>query len=408
MADRVVFSNGNNHSFDTAQELHINEIVYGNMTSVDIDDYYKIHFNGSGTMQFLLKINKNTRYNMYIYEEGNYTTHIAHMGGNLGSERKIIRPVENKTYYIRVYAYNADSIDHNTAGYDYNLQFIPTVATGISLNFSDNQYIRTSSVDLEYTTTPSNAYVQCIFQSCDSAVTVNDNNTLQASKDAATIVTVTDLYNGESDSKLVIFELHSAPYNVAIPTNRRCNWNQKHSGVTNLFGGSACTLVAGLDVANIYATNSTGYTPSDMVNYWTEDGKFTWQIPGPGRIKPYYYVTTPSNVASSLAAEYVRQNYICYIKNEIYNGRPVIINLGSDVNHNHSVVAYKYLSTSAVSQNETPTEMDRIQVFDPENGGNNTDIGGRDVTLWEAYRYNYSATLTSDFIIWSLRPTAPQ
>lgn len=122
MADKAVFSNGNNHSFNTAQELHINEIVYGNMTSVNIDDYYKINFSGSGQMQFLLKISDDTRYNMYIYEEGNLTTHIAHMGGNAGNDRSITRLVENKTYYIKIYAYDANSINHNTSGYDYNLR----------------------------------------------------------------------------------------------------------------------------------------------------------------------------------------------------------------------------------------------------------------------------------------------
>ena len=296
------------------------------------------------------------------------------------------------------------------------LEFVPTGAEAISLDFSDNQVISTPVVNLSYTTTPPNAYVKCNYELYGSDATLNQsNNTLHASKNTAVILTVkAQCHNANgrelSESKLIVFDLYTAPYAVNIPNDRRCNWNQKHPGVTSLFGPSACTLVAGLDVANIYATNDTGYTPSDMVNYWTTYNRYTWEIPGSGRLSSYLiFDDVPDNVSSSLAAEYVRQCYICYIKNEIYNGRPVIVNLGPNVDNNHSVVAYKCMDMPVISRlGETPTEMNKIQVFDPENGGDVSDIEGRDVTLWEAFRFNFNAKETADFIIWSLRPTIPQ
>lgn len=175
MADKAVFSNGNNHSFNTAQELHINEIVYGNMTSVNIDDYYKINFSGSGQMQFLLKISDDTRYNMYIYEEGNLTTHIAHMGGNAGNDRSITRLVENKTYYIKIYAYDANSINHNTSGYDYNLQFVPTIAEAFTFNLSRNFIRDTESSVASFTPTNSNAYVDISYTTDNDYISINNN-----------------------------------------------------------------------------------------------------------------------------------------------------------------------------------------------------------------------------------------
>ena len=96
-------------------------------------------------------------------------------------------------------------------------------------------------------------------------------------------------------------------------------------------------------------------------------------------------------------------------QNEIYNGRPVIVNLGTDRLNNHSVVAYEYMSTPDISNlEEAPTELNKIKVFDPENGGDNSNIEGRNVTLWEAYRYNFHAKLMEEFVIWGLRPTSPQ
>lgn len=52
--------------------------------------------------------------------------------------------------------------------------------------------------------------------------------------------------------------------------------------------------------------------------------------------------------------------------------------------------------------------MHKIKVFDPENGGDESNIEGRNVTLWEAYRYNFDAKLTEEFVIWGLRTTLPQ
>lgn len=397
----------NNHTLSNAYTVDIDDMVCGNIGSSSQIDFYRIIFDGSGNIEFKLTIPDSARYTMRLLDENANLLDVKK--GNTGETRSIIYNVQpNVPYIVRI---NADSATDVVSNENYTLQFVPSIADSISLNFSNNQIIHTSNIAIGYTTNPQNAYVKHDYKSNNPNVTINSNSlTLHGSKSEATIVTITDLLSEKTNSKLIIFDLYTAPYGVNIPTDRRCNWNQKHSGVTSLYGRKACTLVSGLDVANIYSTNSNGYTPSDMKAFWDKDNGYTWSIPKPGRISSAAYtVDPPKNVETALIKDYIRQSYICYIKNEIYNGRPVIVNLGTDRLNNHSVVAYEYMSTPDISNlEEAPTELNKIKVFDPENGGDNSNIEGRNVTLWEAYRYNFHAKLMEEFVIWGLRPTSPQ
>jgi len=153
---------------------------------------------------------------------------------------------------------------------------------------------------------------------------------------------------------------------LGMPSGPRCNWSQKHSGVTNHFGTGACTLVSGLDCANFYATNGVGYTPNDMrgETYWKNG--FTRNIPGPGVIG--------GKVEGSKAY------LLSQIKSEIDAGRPVIINIGPAEDKNHTVFAYGYTNNAQ--------DFADIKVYDPANL-DTTDIAGRDVTLYNAMDYNH-------------------
>lgn len=165
---------------------------------------------------------------------------------------------------------------------------------------------------------------------------------------------------------------------LEMPVGPRCNWNQKNYAVTQYFGASACTLVAGLDAANYYATNGIGYTPASMLNYWISGQGFTWQIPGPGTIEAEIGGKT-------------QEQFLAIMKSEIDAGHPVLVNIG-EANNNHTVFAYGYVNSAA-------TKSD-IYVYDPANMDTG-NIAGREDTLYGAMAYN-----SNRFTIRSLRPTS--
>lgn len=158
---------------------------------------------------------------------------------------------------------------------------------------------------------------------------------------------------------------------LPMPSGIRCNWNQKHSGVTSLFGGSACTLVAGLDVGNFYATNGVGYTPASMntTTYWISNVGYTWQVPGPGAFTGEVFKS----------ANYSQADLRAKAKEQIDAGRPVVIDIGPDGNHSHTMFCYGYKNGAATNED--------IYVFDPANL-DTSSIEGRAVTLANAMTYN--------------------
>lgn len=167
---------------------------------------------------------------------------------------------------------------------------------------------------------------------------------------------------------------------LSMPAGINCNWNQKNSEVTQYFGSSACTLVAGLDVANFYCTNTTGYYPNDMnsTTYWTPGVGYTWAVPGTGTI------------GSKVCENSTKEICLARIKSEIDGGKPVIVNIGSSTD-NHTLFAYGYINGA--------TDYSDIKVYDPANLVI-SEIHGRIVDLYNAMDYN-----GDKFNIWSLRPT---
>lgn len=157
---------------------------------------------------------------------------------------------------------------------------------------------------------------------------------------------------------------------LQMPEGRNCNWNQKCEAVTKLFGASACTLVAGLDVANFYSTNSAGYEPSDMYNstYWGTSG-YTWEVPGDGYINK-------TKITKSTVSE-----YLAAIKSEIVAGHPVLVTVyNSTTKEYHTVFAYGYTNGA--------TSTADISVFDPANTKYPSSEYGRVTDLANAMTFN--------------------
>ena len=406
----IVNDNGNNHSFNTAQNVTINNVVSGSINALGEVDHYKITFDGNGEVEFILTAPETAEYALTLYKSTNSSNALSY-GSSDGNGHISLKynVTAGTTYIVRI---TINGTNYNTNYALYSLRFNPTVATNIELGITNGTEISYNTLTLSHIKTPSNAYAACTYTASNNNVSINSGS-ITPRNDGVAFISVFDSCSGITDNKFVIINRLPSSHAISIPTDRRCNWNQKHSGVTSIFGRKACTLVAGLDVANIYSTNSSGYTPSDMNSstYWDSIDGYKWTIPGPGQIRSSYTFVndSPSDVDESIKQEYILQGYIRFIKNEIYNGRPVIINLGPNSKNNHSVVAYKYMNTPQISTNENPTEMNKIMVYDPENGGNESDIEGRNVTLWEAFRYNFisnSANSWKTFAIWSLRPTS--
>ena len=164
-----------------------------------------------------------------------------------------------------------------------------------------------------------------------------------------------------------------AMFILELPDGPRCNWSQKHSGVTAYFGTRACTLVAGLNAANIYATDGIGYSPANMNSsvYWGASG-YKWVMPGQARFG-----------AIKKSADYSEAELLAFIRDQINLGQPPLIDIGPNGDSSHTVVAYGYRKNAATTND--------IYVFDPAHLPER-EIEGRAVSLYNAmgyYNINY-------------------
>ena len=266
---------------------------------------------------------------------------------NLGSNQ-VVRSMNNTNYALNAYRtdWNCDVYTVNSDSY-VNFLSLGNDVYRIQLKSDTTKY-------LTATGTASNSNVNW--------QTLNASATTQKWK----ITTITGGGGGTGTSKI-----------LSMPSGPRCNWNQKHNGVTQYFGTGACTLVAGLDVANFYATNGVGYTPSSMnsTTYW--QGGYTWKVPGPGVIAPKITGT--------------KAQLLARIKSEIDDGHPCIVTIGYSADPSHTVFAYGYKNAAA--------DYADIYVYDPANM-TTSDIAGRVVDLYNAMDYNHDY-----FNIFSIRPT---
>ena len=130
-------------------------------------------------------------------------------------------------------------------------------------------------------------------------------------------------------------------------------------------------MVSGLDMANFYATDGVGYSPSNMnsTNYWGSSG-YTWKVPGPGKFTGEYYAHKQGLSQDELRAK---------IKEQIDAGKPPVIDIDLDPTDSHTMFCYGY-------KNGAATNAD-ILVYDPANL-DESSITGRDTTLAEAMTYN--------------------
>lgn len=135
-----------------------------------------------------------------------------------------------------------------------------------------------------------------------------------------------------------------------------------------------------MDVANFYATNGVGYTPASMKPYWISNVGYNWKMPAPG------YFTN----VNSTSANYSQADLRAKAKEQIDAGRPVVIDIGPDGGHSHTMFCYGYKNGAATNED--------LYVFDPANLSTSS-VEGRAVTLANAMTYNHYSNIRN------IRPT---
>lgn len=296
------------------------------------------HLNVSGNNQ----ISDHRNVNVYNYSGGNDQKWIIEYLNTYDIYPQLIQCTNNSSYGLNAYRvgtnWNCDIMP--TSG-NFNDALVVFEGTGITNEF----FIKLKNYSNRYLTA--------------EGTTSGSNTSWQAKQSSG----------NAQKWKITLVSGGGTAKSLSMPAGKNCNWNQKHSRVTDIFGGSACTLVTGLDVANFYSVNTTGYVPEDMYStvYWTTEGRYTRVVPGPGTIgdKLAEFGTDADRMAS--------------IKSEIDAGRPVVVNIGPDDNNNHTVFAFGYTNNAS--------SYSDILVHDPVDM-NTSSIYGRIVTLYNAMDYN--------------------
>lgn len=119
-----------------------------------------------------------------------------------------------------------------------------------------------------------------------------------------------------------------------MPSGRNCNWSQFYQGICDAINSvKGCTITAVLDVLNFYGPDS--YEMSDIKAAWNSSSGIDWSYNWPGNAKLLPSITVSGSAAYAI------------IREQILLGFPVLVNLGTNVTHNHTVMCYGYTNGGA-------------------------------------------------------------
>ncbi len=160
-------------------------------------------------------------------------------------------------------------------------------------------------------------------------------------------------------------------HTIQMPSGRNCNWNQYYSPIVSaLKSEKGCTIVTALDLMNFYGPKS--YTIDDAVVGWDPNKGITWGTAWPGNFR-----------VGAKFEGLAKPEFLALIRSEISQGRPVIVNVGTDNSHSHTVMCYGYTNLNS--------DYSDFLVMDPagtgSSGANNPN--GQMRTLWQAMDYSH-------------------
>lgn len=166
-------------------------------------------------------------------------------------------------------------------------------------------------------------------------------------------------------------EVYSGSLTIQMPSGRNCNWNQYYSPIVSaLKSEKGCTIVTALDLMNFYGPKS--YTIDDAVVGWDPNKGITWGTAWPGNFR-----------VGAKFEGLAKPEFLALIRSEISQGRPVIVNVGTDNSHSHTVMCYGYTNLNS--------DYSDFLVMDPagtgSSGANNPN--GQMRTLWQAMDYSH-------------------
>lgn len=171
---------------------------------------------------------------------------------------------------------------------------------------------------------------------------------------------------------------------IPMPAGKNCNWNQFYTPLVNTIGSTqGCTFATALDLMNFYGPSS--YTPEDAKPGW--NGGVVWGTAWKGNFR-----AGARSVYSSSSSDQAKA--FTLMRSQIDLGRPVIVNVGTGNNNNHTVMCYGYKNGG--------TSYADFLVMDPAgNGKTDTENpNGKERTLEAAMKFS---SKTSG--IWSMRLT---
>lgn len=168
-------------------------------------------------------------------------------------------------------------------------------------------------------------------------------------------------------------EVYSGSLTIQMPSGRNCNWNQYYTEIADAIGDGgryACTITTALDLMNFYGPDS--YTIIQAKVGWRPSEGIVWGTAWPGDFRT-------GDKFTSLA----QPEFFALIRSEISQGRPVIVNVGTDNSHSHTVMCYGYTNLNS--------DYSDFLVMDPagtgSSGANNPN--GQMSTLWQAMDYSH-------------------
>ena len=253
----IVNDNGHNHSFNTAQNVTINNVVSGSINALGEVDHYKITFDGNGEVEFILTAPETAEYALILYEGTNNNASFSSRGyGSSDGEGHIslkYNVTAGTTYIVRI-TINGNNYLPNYAMY--SLRFNPTVASNITITLSETVIRDNEETSINCTPYPIHAYNNVEFSTLNNNISISDNLVTGLRRGTATISAV-DSISGAIASVNILVRMGQSYYiDQTTP-----GYENIPLGSTNIkmHGCGICCIAMGL----LYAAKSTSPNATD-------------------------------------------------------------------------------------------------------------------------------------------------
>ena len=339
MANNIVNDNNNNHTFYTAQNVTIDDIVYGKIAALSELDFYRVVFSGSGNIEFRLNIPANAKYRMWLLDED--INILDDVNGDIGERRSIIYNVQaNTPYIIRIGASNSTDIEPD--GY-YNLQFIPEELINMTVVLSNSTIKPDLSSNYSISLNPANAYHKIDLTYNAGIVSVSSTNlsgNIFFKSNGNTVITFRDTISNISVSRNIESKAELTIW----------NFNKEYIGNDQCIKDAGCAVCCAADIVSFY-----NGSPISLRNLRDDYGVYN-----SGNATCHWDKMPECELYSPTTSIPLTTAGLCSaVKAQIDSGHPVLLHYTSQHNaqYGHWIVAYKYVYNC--------TNLNDVYICDP-------------------------------------------